>query len=165
MCIQIDTEYRIVTMLPVNANNKIIMKLNICINAFWSYAFHRKNAYANLHSGIGPKLDLRPEELAALKSGGKSIDELTGNLTLLFYQYIRVVVLLILTSEVSVLSTISPDFCKKIAERQVGLSSDSDSDGLGHPGSDDEDAPFINHPFKVRPQEPIMMNIRVCDHG
>jgi len=90
-----------------------------------------KNAYRNLQAGRGPKLDLKPEELAVLRSGGKSINELT-------------------------------DYCKKIAERQLGLSSDSDSDGMGggHPGSDDEDAPFINHPFKVKPPEPIMMNIR-----
>ena len=38
----------------------------------------RANAYANMQSGSGPKINLKPDELAALKAGGKSVEELTG---------------------------------------------------------------------------------------
>ena len=53
------------------------------------------------------------------------------------------------------------DFCKKIADRQSKLSS-SDSDGSGREHGSDEDAPFINHPFKIKDNAAnIIMNIRV----
>ena len=42
-----------------------------------------------------------------------------------------------------------------------GHESDSDLEDLIR-GSDDEDAPFIHHPFKVTEKSEIVMNIRVC---
>ena len=59
-----------------------------------------------------------------------------------------------------------PDFCKKIQEKTErrmveGHESDSDLEDLIR-GSDDEDAPFIHHPFKVTEKSEIVMNIRVC---
>ena len=41
------------------------------------FAF-RANAYRNAKAGRGPDLNLKPDEIAAIKAGGKSIDELTG---------------------------------------------------------------------------------------
>ncbi|CAH1799722.1 unnamed protein product [Owenia fusiformis] len=34
-------------------------------------------AYANMKAGVGPAVNLRPEEVAAIRSGGKSVNELT----------------------------------------------------------------------------------------
>ena len=45
-----------------------------CCNIFT----FRANAYRNAKAGRGPDLNLKPDEIAAIKAGGKSIDELTG---------------------------------------------------------------------------------------
>ena len=42
-----------------------------------------------------------------------------------------------------------------------GHESDSDLEDLFRGGSDEEDAPFIHHPFKVTEKSEIVMNIRV----
>ena len=58
------------------------------------------------------------------------------------------------------------DYCKRIAQKQAqraaqGLEDrDSDPEASHRPLSDDEDGPFIHHPFKVK-EAPIIMNIRV----
>ena len=42
------------------------------------WPIYRKNAVANMKAGRGPTVNLKPDEVAALRAGGKSIDELTG---------------------------------------------------------------------------------------
>ena len=42
-----------------------------------------QNAYAHLRKGKLPNLGLKPAEVAALKAGGKSVEELTGMVLLL----------------------------------------------------------------------------------
>ncbi len=59
-----------------------------------------------------------------------------------------------------------PDFCKKISEktrrRLAGENeSDSEEEVQLRMNSDDEDAPFIHHPFRVSEKAEIVMNIRV----
>jgi hypothetical protein len=51
------------------------------------------------------------------------------------------------------------DFCKKMAKKDEGDSSDESPTQIPH-NSDDE-GPFMHHPFKVRDAGPIMMNIKV----
>ncbi|ELT98408.1 hypothetical protein CAPTEDRAFT_158003 [Capitella teleta] len=68
--------------------------------------------------------------MAQLRAGGKSLGDLT-------------------------------DYCKRIAEKQRIRRGDDDSSGdeASIAPTDDEDALFINHPFKVK-DAPIIMNIR-----
>ncbi len=58
------------------------------------------------------------------------------------------------------------DFCKKIQEKTQrrmleGHESDSDPEEIIRRSDEDEDAPFIHHPFKVSERAEIVMNIRV----
>ena len=50
----------------------LFLQVNVNIFTF------RANAYRNAKAGRGPDLNLKPDEIAAIKAGGKSIDELTG---------------------------------------------------------------------------------------
>ena len=42
------------------------------------FSLFRRNAVANMKAGRGPTVNLKPDEVAVLKSGGKSVSELTG---------------------------------------------------------------------------------------
>ncbi|XP_074648824.1 uncharacterized protein LOC141904171 isoform X2 [Tubulanus polymorphus] len=88
------------------------------------------NAMKNFRTGQGPAANLRPDEIARIKSGGKSVAELT-------------------------------EFCKKITQKGGTGSDGGDEDEFGNLiGSDDDEGPFINHPFKVRENSSIVMNIK-----
>lgn len=53
------------------------------------------------------------------------------------------------------------DFCKNLA-RKDGDRSSSDEEGEYRPSSDDDqEKPFIHHPFKVKDASNIVLNIRV----
>ena len=41
------------------------------------FLIYRKNAVYNMQSG-GPIVSLKPAEVASMRSGGKSVEELTG---------------------------------------------------------------------------------------
>ena len=61
---------------------------------------------------------------------------------------------------------LNADFCKKISEktrRRLAGENESDSEEEVQQlrMSDDEDAPFIHHPFRVSEKAEIVMNIRV----
>lgn len=45
---------------------------------------HSKNVYGNLQSGSRQLGDLKPDAVAALKAGGKSVEELTGEVEIIF---------------------------------------------------------------------------------
>lgn len=55
------------------------------------------------------------------------------------------------------------DFCKSLAGKGDAYASESDDDTEeGSEKSEEDDGPFINHPFKVSESKPnIVMNIRV----
>ena len=42
------------------------------------------------------------------------------------------------------------------------MNDDSDDEDRLPGSGDEDDQPFINHPFRVRENAPIKMNIRVC---
>ncbi|KAK2162759.1 hypothetical protein LSH36_92g04006 [Paralvinella palmiformis] len=88
-----------------------------------------QNAYAHLRKGKLPNLGLKPAEVAALKAGGKSVEELT-------------------------------DFCKKIVEKGNTFIPSDESDGDAKENSSDNEAPFVHHPFRMRDNASIVMNIR-----
>ncbi len=41
---------------------------------------YSKNAVESAALGMGPKVDVKPDELVAIRSGGKSIEELTSRI-------------------------------------------------------------------------------------
>lgn len=46
---------------------------------FYLYSACSKKVYGNAQKGgLGPVFDMKPDEVVALKSGGKSVEELTG---------------------------------------------------------------------------------------
>ncbi|XP_023929984.1 protein SON isoform X1 [Lingula anatina] len=91
-----------------------------------------QNAMANAKSGQGPPVSLKPEMLAELRAGGKSVEELTD---------------------------MCKRLAKKAEGGGEDLSSDYEVNNKPYESDEGEDGPFINHPFKVA-KAPIMMNIK-----
>ncbi|KAG1677006.1 hypothetical protein GQR58_014059 [Nymphon striatum] len=55
------------------------------------------------------------------------------------------------------------DFCKSLAQGSNNSSSNNENSEDEGKQSEDEEGPFINHPFKISENKPnIIMNIRVC---
>ena len=46
--------------------------------AYLVHLFCRANALANMQSGQGPSVNLKSDDIAAIKAGGRSVEELTG---------------------------------------------------------------------------------------